>query len=87
MEKKDNTHTQVSCSNAMKDLLLDPGNTVRIATSYDAIEKVFHQIMLDVTAGGDDEKSLQVMKGLNHAKNVLLLFRQEGEIDLKASQR
>lgn len=71
----------------MLDLLLNPEITISITKAYPAIEKVFHQIMLDTANNGDDEKTLQVLKGLYTAKDTLLLFAKEGENDLEKEKR
>lgn len=86
MERKTKLHTSVKASNGLKFLLMDPNVTASIAASFDDIEKIVLQIQRDVAKEGDDEKTLQVVKGTNAITEALLLFKVEGEADIRSQQ-
>lgn len=79
-------HLSVSASNEMKALLLDTSITTSIAKSYPDWEKIAAQVQRDISVKGDDEETLQVIKGLKRIFETALLFKTEGEHDIKAEK-
>ena len=70
----------------MKDLLLQPEVTTAIATTYEFYERISLQLQRDVSAKGNDDETIQVIKGLQRLDDVLLLFREEGKADIQAEK-
>lgn len=86
MARKSSLHFNPDASNGLKDLLLDSNVTTGVHAAYEHIEKITLQLQRDTAAKGDDETTLQVLKGSNVLLNSLLLFKNEGAKDLEAEK-
>ena len=84
---KDRVRINCAASNGLKSLLMDRDITTSVAGAYPDVKRVMLQLQVDLTEIGDDELTLQVIKGIRYIDEVLMLFTAEGKADITAERR
>lgn len=74
-------------SRGMRELLLDSSITKSIARSFDRYELVLLQVQRDLAEKGDDDLTLQTLKGLGAITETLKLFQAEGLMDIAEQEK